>query len=254
MNAFRRGALTYGGRRQLRYDRGMNAPPRAWKLFDEHPPVLTYTYSFGQGLANALALGANGGLVVISPPRGAGAHAFDGLTRYGEVRALVAPNAFHTLGLAEWKACFPEAEIYAPAQAIARVESQSGLSGIRPVGELAVADVEFIDMPYYRTGEVLLRIASGRGPAWYVTDVILNMRRLPPNPLAKLVFGLSRSGPGLRFNNIAPFFMVQDRKALRHWLAEEFRKAPPRWLIPAHGDIVDFAADSAAACDLLASV
>ena len=59
MNAFRRGALTYGGRRQLRYDRGMNAPPRAWKLFDEHPPVLTYTYSFGQGLANALALGAN---------------------------------------------------------------------------------------------------------------------------------------------------------------------------------------------------
>ena len=44
----------------------------------------------------------------------------------------------------------------------------------------------------------------------------------------------------------ASLFMVKDKKALRRWFADEFRKAPPRWLIPAHGDIVDFAADGAA--------
>jgi hypothetical protein len=34
--------------------------------------------------------------------------------------------------------------------------------------------------------------------------------------------------------------MVKDKAALRRWFAAEFEQAPPRWLIPAHGDIVDF--------------
>ena len=50
------------------------------------------------------------------------------------------------------------------------------------------------------------------------------------------------SAPGLRFNNIAPLFMVRNKTAHRRWLAEEAAKEPPRWLIPAHGDIVDWSA------------
>jgi hypothetical protein len=37
--------------------------------------------------------------------------------------------------------------------------------------------------------------------------------------------------------------MVRDKAALRGWLAGEFAAAPPRFLIPAHGEIVDAAAD-----------
>jgi hypothetical protein len=51
------------------------------------------------------------------------------------------------------------------------------------------------------------------------------------------------SAPGLKFNNVAPLFMVKDRKSLRRWFADEFHKAPPAWLIPAHGDVVDFTAN-----------
>lgn len=226
-----------------------------WKVFESATPILTYEYSFGPGEANALAVGGKEGLVVVSPPCRAPAEAFDELSRYGVVRALVAPNAFHHLGLAEWKARFPGAAVFAPAQAVARVAKHSGLH-VQPIAEAAslLGDrLEIVDMPHYKTGELLVRIASARGCVWYVTDVIMNMPVLPRNPIAGLVFRLSGSAPGLRFNNIAPLFMVNDKAALRRWIADEFRKAPPAWLIAAHGDPVDFEANPKAARDLFGS-
>jgi hypothetical protein len=97
-----------------------------------------------------------------------------------------------------------------------------------------------IDMPHYKTGEVLVRITLERGIVWYVTDVIMNMPELPRNPIASFVFRVSRSAPGPKFNNVAPLFMVRDKAALRRWLCEEFQRAPPDWMIATHGDIVDF--------------
>ena len=227
----------------------MNANPPAWKVFDADTPILTCEYSFGPGRSSALAVGGEDGLVVVSPPCRVGRDVFDDLARYGAVRALVASNAFHHLGLPEWKARFPDAAVFAPVQAIARVEKRTGLRGIRPLADaasIAGPRVQLVDMPHYKTGEVLVRMKTARGDVWYVTDIVMNFPVLPKNPVAKFVFGISRSGPGLRFNNVSPLFMVKDKKALRKWFADEFAKAPPRWLIPAHGDIVDFAADSAA--------
>jgi hypothetical protein len=221
-----------------------------WKVFDPGPPILTYEYSFGAGFANALAVGGENGLLVVSPPCHVDEGVFDQLAAYAPVRALIASNAFHHLGLAEWKAHFPEAAIFAPSQAIGRVQKRSKLTGVRPLVEAASITgprLELVDMPYYKTGEVLVRIDAVRGLVWYVTDIIMNMTVLPHNPVARFAFRASGSGPGLRFNNIAPLFMVKDKKALRRWVADEFRKAPPRWLIAAHGDIVDFAANTDAA-------
>jgi len=228
----------------------MDMTSHGWKIFDPTKPVLTYEYSFGPGIANALAVGGASGIVVVSPSCGTPAEAFADVARFGEVRALVASNAFHHLGLREWKARFPSAEIFAPAQSLARVAKQSKLSGIRPLAEAAAIagpDLVLTDMPHYKTGEVLVRIRSGRGLVWYVTDVIMNLPVLPPNRLVKTMFRLSRSGPGLRFNNIAPLFMVRDKAALRAWLAQEFAKDRPAWLIAAHGDVVDFTTERDAA-------
>lgn len=212
----------------------------SWRVFDAQAPLLTYSYSFGPAMANALAAGGADGLVVVSPPRRVSPAAFEELAAYGPVRALVASNAFHYLGLKEWKARFPDAALFAPAQSIARVERKSGLRGIRPLAEaasLAGPALDLIDMPHYKTGEVLVRARTARGVVWYVTDILMNMPELPAHPIAKAIFGLSRSAPGLRMNNVAPLFMVKDKTALKRWLASEFRKAPPQWLIAAHGDI-----------------
>jgi hypothetical protein len=229
--------------RGFEYVGDVQASAQAWRVFDARTPILTYEYSFGPGTAIALAVGGKDGLVIVSPPCRATPALFDGLSQYGAVRALVASNAFHYLGLADWKARFPDAAIFAPAQSIARVEKHSRLRGIRPLaeaGSITGDRLELVDMPHYKTGEVLVRISTERGLAWYVTDVIMNLPVLPRNPVIKMMFGLSGSGPGLRFNNICPLFMMKDKAALRRWLADEFRKAPPNWLITAHGDIADF--------------
>src|ERR1700720_4231170 len=94
--------------------------PHGWKIVDTELPILTYSYSFGPGIANALAVGVDEGLAVVSPPCNAADGVYDDLKVYGDVKALIGSNAFHYLGLVAWKARFPGAPIYAPAQSIAR--------------------------------------------------------------------------------------------------------------------------------------
>jgi hypothetical protein len=224
----------------------LDRTPNGWRIFDADAPVLLYEYSFGPGTANALAVRGGGGLVVVSPPCRVGAGVFDDLARYGTVAALVAPNAFHLMGIPEWKKRFPAAAVFAPAQSVARVQRRTRLHEIRPLAELtplASPRAEFVDMPHYRTGEALVRVRTGRGLAWYLTDIVMNLQRLPNNPIASMAFRLSGSAPGLRLNNVAPLFMVRDKAGLKRWLAAEVENAPPAWLIPAHGEIVELGSD-----------
>jgi hypothetical protein len=214
----------------------------SWTVFDEKLPVLLCQYSFGPGTANALAVGIEGGLAVVSPPYRASESMFTELAPHGPVTALVASNAFHYMGMAEWKARFPGARLFAPAQSIPRVQRKSGLTPILPLSQMKPGrNVEFVDMPHYKTGEVLVKMTTGRGRAWYVTDVVLNFDRVPGPLIARAVFRLSRSAPGLRFNNVAPLFMVQDKQALKRWLAAEAKLDPPACLLPAHGSLVECA-------------
>jgi len=220
----------------------MDVTPHGWRIFDARTPILTYEYSFGPGTANSLAVGGRDGLVVVSAPCKVADGVIDDLSRFGRVRALVASNAFHHMGIPEWKRRFPDAEIFAPAQSVARVEKQTRLRGIRPLAEavaIAGSGLELVDMPHYKTGEVLVRAKTDRGLVWYVTDVVMNLEALPSHPVGKAMFALTRSAPGLKFNNLMSLFMVRDKKALKRWLAAQLEIAPPTWLIPTHGDIVE---------------
>jgi hypothetical protein len=213
-----------------------------WTVFDDGTPVLTYTYKVGPATSTALAVRGDDGLIVLSPPRGVPQSAYDDLERYGEVRALVASNAFHHLGIPAWKARFPGAAIFAPEQAVARVREKTRIDAISPLALAAPIcgpHLELIDMPYYRTGEVLAKLSTSRGRAWYVVDIMLNVRRMPRNPLFNVLFRMTGSAPGLRWNKIGPTLMVKDKRALKRWIREEFDKAPPRWIITTHGEIVD---------------
>jgi hypothetical protein len=212
-----------------------------WIVVDERLPLLTYLYSFGRGLAHSLAVGGPEGLIVVSPPSGVPDAAFSELETHGKVRALVASNAFHHMGLPAWKRRFPDAELFAPRQSIERVEKQSKLANIRPLSAASAItgpDVELVDMPHYKTGEVLVRAKGSAGSIWYVTDCLMNMPRLPPGFPVNLVFKWSNSAPGFKLNGIAPLFMVKDKRAHRRWLKGEVDKAPPALVIPCHGEPV----------------
>lgn len=209
--------------------------PSSWTVVDPSLPALTYTYSFGPGLANSLAVPYDGGLAVVSPPAKPSEEALTELEKHGKVRAIVAPNAFHTMGIAPWKARYADASVFAPAQSVARVQKQAKLDGIRPVAEMAKGDhVEFVDMPHYKTGELLIRWRLEDGWAWYLTDVILNLPVVPKGLFGR-IFGLTKSAPGLRRNAIAGMMMTKDKRALYAWINEQAEKTPPKLIVNCHG-------------------
>ena len=226
----------------------MESTAHGWKVFDADTPVLTFEYSFGPGTANALAVRGAAGMIVVSPPFQVVPEVLDDLLRVSPVRALVASNAFHYMGIPSWRARFREAALFAPLQSIARVERRTRLAGFKPLADaaaLAGPRLQLIDMPHYKTGELLVKIHTAQGLVWYVTDCILNFPTVPAHPIFGFMFRVSGSAPGLKLNNLAPLFMVEDKAALKRWLATEFEKEPPRWLIPAHGDIAELGTDPA---------
>ena len=220
------------------------AAQKSWVPLATDPWTATLEYSFGGGTATALAVDVGGGLLVASPPCRVGDDAFEALDSRAPVRALVATNAYHTLGIAPWKARFPEAAVFAPPQSLQRVTKVSGVGGIRPLGQAAAFTgerVALIELPYFRTGEALIKVRTAEGLIWYVTDIVLNLPQLPTHPVFGALFKLTGSAPGLRINRVGPLFMVRNRPALWAWLAAEARRDAPRWLVPAHGDTVDLA-------------
>src|SRR5690349_17742168 len=108
----------------------LESTPHGWRVFARTPPVLIYTYSFGPGTANTLAVAGQAGLLILSPPYRANPGVIEDLAPYGPVRALVASNAFHHMGIPEWKRRFPGATVFAPAQSIARVKRQTALADV----------------------------------------------------------------------------------------------------------------------------
>jgi glyoxylase-like metal-dependent hydrolase (beta-lactamase superfamily II) len=214
----------------------MSAP--TWIVVEKSLPAMTYTYDFGPGFANALALTVEGGgVIVVSPPCNVPDATFAELEEHGAVRALVAPNAYHSMGLAPWRARYPDVPIFAPAQSIKRLEKTTKITGIRPVAEAASLlgeAIELVDMPHYKTGEVLVRWRAEGTWAWFMTDVAFAMPTLPKG-IFGTVMKLTKSGPGFRRNAIAGFFMVKDKRALYAWLTEQAAEKPPTLIVPCHG-------------------
>jgi hypothetical protein len=227
----------------------MEKTAHGWKVVEGNggAKILTYTYSFGPGLSTALAVQGDDGMIVVSPPCKVPTGVLDDVEAIGPVRALVASNAFHHMGLPAWRARFPKARVFAPAQSIGRVKKQTKLDDIAPLSDaapLAGKGVELVDLPHYKTGEVLVRVAGDKATTWYVTDFMMNLPALPPGFLFRTLFKWTGSAPGLKFNNVAPMFMVKDKKALKRWLAKAVDEAPPTRLVPAHGDVVELGGEA----------
>lgn len=221
-----------------------------WAPIDD-TPILSLTYRFGGGLANAIAVPYAEGYAVVSPPAGVSEAAYADLEQRGPVRALVAPNAYHTLGVRPWKERFADAAVFAPEQSRARVAKHSKVAGIEPLAKMKSdrAGVELVDMPHFKSGEVLVRVNAGDRVIWYFTDLVMNLPKLPPSFPMRQVFGWTKSAPGLRPNWLATTFMVKDKAPLFRWLRSEVEKAPPTTILSAHGDhVFDRAAERLLAC------
>ena len=118
----------------------MDETSAQWIPFCHEPFVARLEYGFGPGTACALAVGIEDGVIIVSPPCRVPEAAYEVPGAPGPVRALLAPNAFHTMGVRSWNSRYPKIPVFAPAQSIERVQARSGKNQLEMHRVLLAAD------------------------------------------------------------------------------------------------------------------
>lgn len=227
--------------------RAMQTTPGGWTIIDAEAGVLSFSYMFArEGQANSfVARLPSGGLMIISPPRKIDDAALAELAAYGKVEAIVSNNGFHHLGIARWRELFPQARCFAAPGAAARIAKKSKDAGaLEPLSALQPLlgpDVAVVEAPKSKAGETWAWAKIGGGHAWYASDILANMERLPSNFVVRLLFKLSNSAPGYKVFSLAARLILQDRKAAFSRLLDDVRKHPVKVMVPAHGGVLDHA-------------
>ena len=212
---------------------------RGWNVIDEERAVLWREYEFSKGAyATTLVFRGTNGLVVISPGKGLEAADYDVLSRFGEVRALIANNTFHHLGQGPWRERFPQAESYAAPQALAKLRKKAPAIPFRSLEELSLPPTARIHvLPGFKNGEVLASVGSRQGSVWYTGDLLANLQRMP-GPPASWLFSWTDSGPGFRLFRLAVWLFVNDKRAVKERMNALLAEDPPSIIVPAHGPAV----------------
>lgn len=215
----------------------MASTARDWQILSDD--LLVRAYSLGGGnTANMVAFRLpDQGLGVISPSARVREETLEALSEHGTVRALVAPNSYHNLGLPVWSQRFPEAGVYAGERALARIRKRIPKLDIEPVSMLQTGgDAALIELPEMRNGETLLRTTVDGREAWYGGDVFLNVDVDALSSGLRLFFRVVGMGPGFVVNPLNRLVMMHDRRAVRAWAGEHLGDVG--LVIPGHGDVL----------------
>ena len=217
----------------------------SWTNLAADGSIRVLKYSFGFGTANTLAARLDdGSWLVVSPAIGLPASALDALGQDGDVSALVAPNGFHHLGQATWRARFPKAVSYAPEGALARLAKKAAAVPFRSLGELTLPARIGRHLPEgMKVPDLLLSVRAGDGAVWFVGDLISNTVAGDVKGFPGFMFRLLGGGPGYRFNKVPTMVYLRDKKAWKASVRALFEQTAPTAVVPAHGDpITDDAA------------
>ena len=208
-----------------------------WDAVINEPQLLTTAYSVRGWSGRTTVLGGSGtDLAVYNPGATVPADLVADLRRRGRVTLLVAANHFHHLGIAAWRAAFPEALVVASPLAIPRLRGH-GVEASGHGGIALPAGAQVLEPVGLRTGEIWLSLATGRGRCWIVGDAFFNVARTPRNPTG-LMLWLTGTTPGLRVGTTFRRLAVGERAAYRSWLAEALATERPEILVPAHGEVL----------------
>ena len=212
----------------------------SWRVIDERLPVLWREYSFGPGMATTLVIGIGARkLLAVSPGWKLGDAAHDDLRAYGEVTALVSPNRFHHLGIEEWLKRWPGAQAYAGDQSLHRLNRKCSAGAVfKPLSQLpALPGGIYIDNPPgMKNTDLVLRVNTAQGWVWYINDLLMNMRELPRNPVARLMVAVAGMKKGLCAPRMARMLNVREKKVVGDWLRGELEARPPAVAVFGPGD------------------
>ena len=233
----------------------METTENGWKVLNRAAGVLIYEYSFAKNaFANTfVARMANDKLLVVSPATRISAAALADLRELDDVGAIIAPNGFHHLGVAEWRKAFPAARIFAAPETVLRVRKKNPKAGtFEPLSLVSLMTGPRIgvgEVENTKCGETWVWVEVQCGHIWFVSDMLANIPKLPSHPVGKLLFWLTKSAPGYRVFHMAMTFMVKDKRGTLRALSDEMKQRPPTVVVPARvkfwnwisfGSVADF--------------
>lgn len=213
---------------------GLRPSIAPWRKLTFHGSVRLLRYSFGPGSANTLAVRLeDGGWLVISPSLETPESAFVALEAEGPVRALLAPNAYHHRGQAEWRARFPEAISYAPEGALERLRARSRVTyqPVQALVPLLPDHFEIVQPEGQKSPDLLVRAGS----SWWLGDLFSNLAVGDQSWALRVVARLAGSGLGYRRNTRPGLVYVRDEAAWLTSVRSALELHPPAVVVPAHG-------------------
>lgn len=193
--------------------------------------VLDWGWSIGMHL-----LELPGGGVLVHSPTWCGEGTFDAIDALGEVRAILAPNHFHHLGIERFRARYPGAIVVAAPGARPRLgkKGHAGLAELDALAALLPAGARVLACDHVKSGEVWLTWPTPDGPALIVCDGFFHVTR-PVRGFAGWVLRRMKIAPGLCFGWTYKALVVRDRAGYRDWASRTIAEVAPAWLIPSHG-------------------
>ena len=222
----------------------MEKTEHGWSVIDRDAGVLTYEYEFGPNAkANAFAARTRDGkMMIISPPCKVTEGVFEDVAEFGPVGALVPNNGFHHFGLAEWKRRFPNAWCFADEKAAKRIHKKNpDAPELRPISELRGLLGEGVWVNVVsdsKCGELWAVAKTGDGYAWYTSDLLCNLPRMPDSFPVRMLFKLTGTKTGFGVFHTAMNFTVKDKKGTLRALQRDMAERRPTTVVPAHGPIL----------------
>lgn len=172
-------------------------------------------------------------LAIVSPPTQMSETDFAAIDEKGRVTALIAPHSGHYLGQAEWQTRYPKAQSYAPSAALMQLNTL-GLRPFIPLSELfSTSEVEFREVPGTKKGGTLVIVNRGRRPIVYLDELVCNFTSLPTAFLARILFWLMGSAPGLKINRVYLKYLCTDVQLLVQTVMDALNHDPA--IVLAHG-------------------
>jgi hypothetical protein len=170
-----------------------------------------------------------GSLLAYSPTKDLGDDIHAQIQKLGKPRYLLSPNHYHHLGIPEWRERYPDTTVLARTQGIPRLEKMYPSLEIRSIDTCPY--FTWLEPEGTKTGELWLRAND----AWVVCDAFFNMTT-PVTGAMGFILKLLGNTPGLRIGRLWRPLNLVDPPAYKSWLLGELDRAPPSWLVPAHGD------------------
>jgi hypothetical protein len=193
----------------------------------------------GWGLGMPVVRFPDGGTLVYSPTW-LGDDTFERVERVGRPAVLLAPNHFHHLSLARFRAQYPDAAVVGGETGLARLRAR-GHHDVHACAAAAArlpAGVTLLEPPGLKNGEVFVCVDGDGGPTWLVCDAFHNVVRPVTGPRGAIMRWL-RILPGLTTSRVFRLVGLGDRPAFKAWMLEALEKRPPRRMVFCHGATFD---------------